>query len=246
MQIVKRAMFDLNERLKKLVNKIGNESLRKKTLELLENPVVKIEGETYSGLSLDVSPAGLSRHHSYPGGFVEHVVATAKIALNMCDVTESVYGGKVNKDFVLSGIILHDVLKPLTYVEREHGSYAMTPLGDYLDHLSLIVAEMIKRGFPLEVVHIVAAHHGGEAGPVWPRTVEALICHLADLTDSRLNGEVLRAGRYLSRQATGAELSSMTSKEAFEIVHAKTSKGWDGVKKATEKIKRKRHRAKGN
>jgi 7,8-dihydroneopterin 2',3'-cyclic phosphate phosphodiesterase len=237
-----RAVSNMDVRLKKLANKIGDDSLRKKTLEVLENPTVKIEGKSYSGLSIDVSPAGLSRHHSYPGGFVEHVVATAKIALNLCDVAESVYGGKVNKDFVLSGIILHDIFKPLTYTKSERGSYAMTPLGDYLDHLSLIVAEMIKRGFPLEVVHIVAAHHGGEAGPVWPRTVEALICHLADLTDSRLNGEVLRAARYLSRQATGVELSPMTSKEAFEIVHAKTSKGWDEVKKVAEKIERKRLR----
>jgi 7,8-dihydroneopterin 2',3'-cyclic phosphate phosphodiesterase len=232
----------LDERLKKLVNKIKNESLRKRTLEFLENPTIKIGGKTYSGLPLSVSPAGLSRHHSYPGGFIEHVAATAEIALNLCDVAERVYGGKVNKDFVLSGILLHDILKPLTYAQSENRSYTITPLGDYLDHLSLIVSEMVKRGFPLEVVHIVAAHHGGEAGPVWPRTTEALICHLADLVDSRLNGEVLRAARYLSRQETGAELPMLTSKEAFEIVHAKTSKGWNGVKNAVEKIQKKRLR----
>jgi 7,8-dihydroneopterin 2',3'-cyclic phosphate phosphodiesterase len=228
------------------MNKIKNESLRKKTLEFLENPTVKIGGKTYSGLPLDVSPAGLSRHHSYPGGFIEHVAATAEIALNLCDVAERVYGGKVNRDLVLSGIILHDILKPLTYAQGENRNYAVTPLGDYLDHLSLIVSEMVKRGFPLEVVHIVAAHHGGEAGPVWPRTTEALICHLADSVDSRLNGEVLRAARYLSRQATGAELPLLTSKEAFKIVHAKTSKGWDEVKKAVEKIEKKRLKASRN
>jgi len=240
---MKTVTSDLNERLKKLVNKIKNESLRKKTIEFLANPTIEIEGKTYSGLSLDVSPAGLSRHHSYPGGFMDHVVATAEIALDLCDVAEDVYGGKVNKDSVLSGIILHDIFKPLTYAESENRSYTITPLGDYLDHLSLIVSEMVKRGFPLEVVHIVAAHHGGEVGPVWPRTVEALICHLADLVDSRLDGEVLRAARYLSRQATGAELPLLTSKEAFEIVHAKTSKGWDEVKKAAGKIEKRRLKA---
>ena len=235
-----RRCFALNARLVKLVNSIKNESLRKKTLEVLENPTTRIGGKTYSGLPIDVSPAGLSRHHSYPGGFIDHVIATAEIALDLCDVAERVYGGKVNKDFILSGIILHDILKPLTYAQNENRSYTVTPLGDYLDHLSLIVSEMVKRGFPLEVVHIVAAHHGGEAGPVWPRTTEALICHLADLVDSRLNGEVLRAARYLSRQATGAELPFLTSKEAFEIVHAKTSKGWDGVRNAVGKMEKKR------
>jgi 7,8-dihydroneopterin 2',3'-cyclic phosphate phosphodiesterase len=233
----------LDERLKKLVNKIKNKSLRKKTLKSLENPTAKIGGRTYSGLPLDVSPAGLSRHHSYPGGFIDHVMATAEIALNLCDVVERVYGGKVNRDLVLSGIILHDIFKPLTYAQGENRGYTVTLLGDYLDHLSLIVSEMVKRGFPLEVVHIVAAHHGGEAGPVWPRTTEALICHLADLADSRLNGEVLRAARYLSRQATGTELPLLTSKEAFEIVHAKTSKGWDEVKKVVEKIEKRRLKA---
>jgi 7,8-dihydroneopterin 2',3'-cyclic phosphate phosphodiesterase len=236
----------LDVRLKKLVNKIKNESLRMKTLEFLENPTVKIGGKTYSGLPLNISPAGLSRHHSYPGGFIEHVVATAEIALSLCDVAERIYGGKVNKDLVLSGAILHDILKPLTYSQSENRSYTVTPLGDYLDHLSLIVSEMVKRGFPLEVVHIVAAHHGGEAGPVWPRTTEALICHLADLADSRLNGEVLRAARYLSRQATGVELPLLTSKEAFEIVYAKTSKGWNEVKKAVDKMEKKRLKASRN
>ncbi|MGQ9460740.1 MAG: hypothetical protein ACUVRA_05870, partial [Candidatus Bathyarchaeaceae archaeon] len=68
----------------------------------------------------------------------------------------------------------------------------------------------------------------------------ALVCHLADITDSRLNGEVIRAARYLSREATGEELDIVSSKEAFEIVHSKVVEGWDGVKRAVEKIRQKR------
>lgn len=232
----------MDKRLRQLVNRIRNKSLSSKTFELLENLSVKIGGETYSGLSLDMSPAGLSRHHSYPGGFVEHTVATAQIALNLCSIVEEVYGGKVNRDFVLAGALLHDIFKPLTYEVRENGTYVMNSLGTYLDHINLALSEMVRRGFPLQVVHIVAAHHGGEAGPVWPRTVEALIVHLADLTDSRLNGEVLRAARYLSREATGAELSLHNSKDAYEVVNTKASKGWDGVRDATERIEKKRLR----
>jgi 7,8-dihydroneopterin 2',3'-cyclic phosphate phosphodiesterase len=233
----------LDRRLRNLANHIKNRSLRKKTLEFLENPTIKIEGKTYSGLPLDMAPAGLSRHHSYPGGYVEHILATAEIALALCEVVERVYGGKVNKDTVLAGVILHDIFKPVTYAVGESGNYVITPLGDYLDHLTLAISELTQRGFPLDVIHIVAAHHGGEAGPVWPRTVEALICHLADLADSRLNGEVLRAARYLSRQATGMDLPMMNSSEAFEIVNAKVLKGWDGVKKTVEKIEKKRRQA---
>jgi 7,8-dihydroneopterin 2',3'-cyclic phosphate phosphodiesterase len=100
-------------------------------------------------------------------------------------------------------------------------------------------AELVRRGFPLELVHIVAAHHG-EYGPTRPRTIEALVCHLADFTDSRLNGEVLDAAAYLARRTGGQELSGMTSNEAFEIVHSKAIEGWEGVARTLEKISRKR------
>jgi 7,8-dihydroneopterin 2',3'-cyclic phosphate phosphodiesterase len=108
-----------------------------------------------------------------------------------------------------------------------------------MDHLSIATAELVRRGFPIEIVHVVAAHHG-EYGPIRPKTVEALICHLADFADSRLNGEVLSAAAYLTRRATGQELRAMTSKEAFEIVNSKALEGWEGATKTVEKLLRKR------
>ena len=230
----------MHPQLEKLVNKIEDKTLREKVAQFLENPVIEIDGKVYTGMPLDSSPAGISRHHSYPGGFIEHVVATTEIALSLCNIIKKVYQGKVDKDLVISGAILHDIFKPLTYEVEENGTYRATPLAERLDHLTLIVSEMVRRGFPLDLIHIVCAHHGGEAGPIWPRTIEALVCHLADVTDSRLNGEVLRAARYLSREATGEELDVVFSKEAFEIVHSKVVEGWDGVKKTVEKIGQKR------
>ena len=230
----------MHPQLEKLVNKIGDETLREKVVQFLENPTIKIGGKVYTGMPLDSSPAGMSRHHSYPGGFIEHVVATTEIALSLCNIIKRVYHGKVDKDLVISGAILHDIFKPLTYEMEENGTYRATPLAERLDHLTLIVSEMVRRGFPLDLIHIVCAHHGGEAGPIWPRTIEALVCHLADITDSRLNGEVLRAARYLSREATGDKLDVASSKEAFEIVHSKVVEGWGGVKKTVERIRQKR------
>jgi len=230
----------LNPQLKKLVNKIKDETLREKVAQFLENPTIEIDGEVYTGMPLDSSPAGMSRHHSYPGGFIEHVVATTEIALSLCNIIKRVYHGKVDKDLVISGAVLHDIFKPLTYEMEENGTYRATPLAERLDHLTLIVSEMVRRGFPLDLIHIVCAHHGGEAGPIWPRTIEALVCHLADITDSRLNGEVLRAARYLSREATGEELDVVSSKEAFEVVHSKVVESWNGVKKTVERIRQKR------
>jgi putative nucleotidyltransferase with HDIG domain len=230
----------LNPQLEKLVNKIKDEPLREKVTHFLENPTIEIGDKIYTGMPLDSSPAGISHHHSYPGGFIEHIVSTTEIALNLCNILKRVYHGKVDKDLVVSGAILHDIFKPLTYRMEENGTYTSTSLAERLDHLTLIVSEMIRRKFPIDLIHIVCAHHGGQAGPIWPRTIEALVCHLADVTDSRLNGEVLRAARYLSREATEEELDIISSKEAFEVVHSKVVGGWDGVKKTVEKIRRKR------
>lgn len=229
----------LHPKLKALANKIRDKRLQKKVIELLENPAVKISGKEFIGLPLEVSPAGLSHHHSYSGGYLEHVGSSANAALALCNSVEKIYGGEVNRDLVIAGVLLHDLFKPVTYVVKEDGSYRTSNLADYMDHLSIAISELVRRGFPLEVIHIVSAHHG-EYGPIRPHTIEALICHLADLIDSRLNHEILNAARYLARKAVGVELFELNSKEAFEIIHSKSVEGWDGVAKAVEKIRRKR------
>jgi len=229
----------IHPKIKALADKIRDKELRKKVIELLENPVFEVGGKVYSGLPLDVSPAGLSHHHCYPGGYVEHIISTTNLALALCNSVEKVYHGKVNRDLVVTGILLHDIFKPLTYTVNEDGSYGTTGLAEYMDHLSLVISELVRRGFPLELIHVVSAHHG-EYGPIRPHTIEALICHLADLMDSRLNGEVLNAAAYLVRKAIGEELPGLTSKEAFKIIHSKAVEGWEGVTKTVEKIKKKR------
>jgi 7,8-dihydroneopterin 2',3'-cyclic phosphate phosphodiesterase len=226
-------------KLKTLATKIRDKNLRKKVSELLENPTFEIDGKTYKALPLETAPAGLSHHHNYPGGYVEHVTSTTNIALALCDSAEKIYHGKANRDLVIAGVLLHDIFKTTMYAKNENGSFSSTPLAEYLDHLSLATAELVRRNFPLELVHIVTAHHG-QYGPIRPRTLEALICHLADFTDSRLNGEVLNAAQYLARKATGQEMCELTSSEAFEIVHSKSIEGWKGLVKKVNKIQQKR------
>ncbi len=222
--------------------KISDRSLRQKVADLLEDPSMKIGGKTYIGLPLETAPAGLRHHHSYPGGLIEHTISATRIALALCDTIEKVYDGRLDRDQVIAGIILHDVFKALTYTETQNGGYRMAPLAERLDHVTLGVAELIRRGFPLELVHIVDSHMGWQHGPIGPRTVEALVVHLADMADSRLNGEVLRAAQYLLRESTGIELDRLTAKEAFEIVNTKTLTGWEGVPKALERIRKQRQK----
>lgn len=230
----------MDSRLKREISKIADRKLRRMVTALIENPTIEVEGRVYKGMRLEESPAGLSHHHSYHNGLVEHMISTTNIALALCDTVESVYYGKVNRDLVVAGALVHDVFKALTYVERENGSYGSAPIAERLDHLTLGVAELVRRGFPLDLVHIMDSHMGWQHGPIGPRTAEALIVHLADVADSQLNGEVLRAAQYLLRQAVGAELVRITASEAFEIVNAKTREGWEAVPKAFNRIRKRR------
>lgn len=220
----------MDPRLRNIINKIKNKPLREKVTQLVEKPSIEIDGKVFTGLPLERSPASISKHHCYPGGWLEHVVATAEVALTLCDVVEKVYSGRVNRDLVLCGVVLHDIFKPLTYAERENGTYESAPLAERLDHLTLAVSELIRRGFPMSLIHIVCAHHA-EFGPTSPKTLEALIVNIADAADSRLNGKVLRAATFLIKQATGEGVRQLSSRDAFEIVQLKAEKGLEAVKK---------------
>ena len=225
----------MNSKLERTINKIGDESLRRKVFEMIRDASIEIEGKKYGGLPFETAPASITHHHNYSGGLFEHVLSTTKIALVLCDCVEKIYRGKVDRDIVISGVILHDLYKPLTYEEREDGMYGSTPLAERVDHLSLIVSEMTRRGFPLDLIHVVCAHHG-DIGPIRPKTVEALVCHLADLADSQLNGEVIKAAKYLVKEATGVMREKITAREAFEIVHSKKVGGLENLRRTLESM----------
>lgn len=226
----------MKRELQRLVNKISDKALKEKVIALIEDPTVKIAGVKYEGLSLESSPAAKRRHHSYPEGLLQHIVASTTIAITLCNNIEKTYHGKVDRDVVLASIIAHDIMKPLTYTQKENGAYGTSPLGERIDHLTLIVSELIRRGFPMEVVHAVAAHHG-RSGPIDPRTIEALVCFLSDYADATLNGETLDAARFLIRDCAWEEAGQLTAEQAFAIVHAKQTGGCDGVREELEKIK---------
>ena len=220
----------LDKNLLKVVNSIRDKTLRRKVFEVLENPSIKIGGRTYAGLTLEKSPASVWRHHNYPGGFVEHIIALHELSIALARLVKTIYRCSVDTDLVTCGVLLHDVFKPATYKEVEAGRYRRSKLAERLDHLTLATAELIRRGFPLDVVHVVAASHGRQYGPIGPMTIEALICHLADRTEAELNGEMLSAARFMIREVTGEEPKILTGREAFDIVRIKTDKGWEGLR----------------
>jgi 7,8-dihydroneopterin 2',3'-cyclic phosphate phosphodiesterase len=214
--------------LTRFIALIQDKSLRDKVTTLIRDSTMNVGDNTYAGIPLNLSPASLRRHHSYEGGLLQHLISSTSIALTLCEVVERIYRVKVDKDVVLAAIIVHDVMKPLTYCMADE-TYVTSELGERIDHLCLIVAELIRRGFPVDVVHAVTAHHGRNS-PTNPRTIEALICFLADYTDAALNGETLKAAKFLIERCVGEKVSHLRGEHAFAIVQAKSSQGCDGVK----------------
>jgi 7,8-dihydroneopterin 2',3'-cyclic phosphate phosphodiesterase len=216
--------------IKNQINMIKDETLREKVKKFFTVPPSELNALC---LQLEVCPAGAYQHHSYNGGLLQHTVSVVRIALTLSDLVEEIYGGEVDRDVMLAGAILHDIMKCYCYEETGDGGYRTSDFGGKVDHLTLMVSELMKRDFPLEIVHVVASHHG-DVGSTKPKTIEALIVSIADLADSELNGKVLRAAEYLLRRSGVIRPRILNSKEAIEVILTKDREGWEGVKRLLE------------
>lgn len=223
----------LMDELHRLVGMISDEGLREKVSALLEDPGIELGAPM---LGFDEAPGGAYVHHAYEGGLLEHTVAMVHICVTMCDLVERVYGGEVDRDVVLAGSLVHDVMKCYAYSSVGGVFFRTSPLGERVDHLTLLVSELLKRGFPLDVIHVAASHHGDQS-PTRPKTLEALIVSIADLADSEFSRKSLRAAEYLVRETTGRRRKFGSAREALEVLGLKARDGWDGVRSFNSKSK---------
>jgi len=213
-----------------LLDTIKDPELRGLVSEFLTDPPSDIDQPS---LRLEDCPAGAYQHHSYPGGLLQHTLSVAKITSALCDIVEELYGGEVNRDLVTAGAILHDVMKVYCYEPNRGGGFQTSEYGGMVDHLTLMVAEMHRRGLPADLVHVVAGHHG-DVGPTKPKTLEALIVSVADQADSDLNGKLLRAAEYLLRRSGEQRPQIGSALDALRVVTAKSREGWAGVQRLVE------------
>jgi 3'-5' exoribonuclease len=138
------------------------------------------------------APAAKAMHHVYLGGLLEHSLAVAALADDIC----LRYPG-LNRDLLVAGALLHDVgkISELRYVR----SFEYTDVGKLLGHIVIgveLVEEKLRTlpGFPMELAillkHLLLSHHGQyEFGsPKRPKTLEAVILNFIDDLDSKING----------------------------------------------------------
>jgi 7,8-dihydroneopterin 2',3'-cyclic phosphate phosphodiesterase len=215
----------------KIADEIKDLPLREKVISLLKDPrLTLMEGDSKS-ISFAASPASKRRHHSYEKGLIVHTVSTTKLALSLAQIMEENYDVKVDRDVVLAASLLHDLFKYVTYSSIFPGKYSRSKLGERLDHLTLITAELYARKFPLEVIHAVAAHHG-EGSPIEPRTIEALLVHMADRTDAEINDKALFAAKDILRECLLREVITLPSEVSpFEVILAKKDGGCNDVRR---------------
>ncbi|MCX6820742.1 MAG: HDIG domain-containing protein [Candidatus Aenigmarchaeota archaeon] len=166
------------EKLIQLAQRISGEKLRRMVVEFLKNPTLSNESfKKYPREKIERAGAVFSA-----GGMpverdvLNHTIALVEMCDRAADVVQTTYGLKLDRDTLLAAAILHDIAKLFEWKREKHG---LEHTGVLLDHTMLGVAELYSRGFPEEVVHIIAAHFG-EHGPTPPRNFEALIMHHID------------------------------------------------------------------
>jgi len=165
-------VVSIQNQLVEYLEMIQDTDLKKTVKEFLNNPPTDLNANC---LPLEMCPAGAYHHHNYEGGLVQHTISVIKISLTLCHLIEDNYGGQVNRDMVLAGSILHDIMKCYCYEKNPEGNFRTSEFGEKIDHLSLMVSELMKRDFSTDIIHIIASHHGeirrhcgGGAGGIFP------------------------------------------------------------------------------
>jgi len=132
-----------------------------------------------------------SAHHAYLGGLLEHTVAVASMALEMC-----VLHPRLNRDLLLSAAIVHDLGKTAEFIygaEIER-SQEGTMLGHVEIGLRLIDSHApasLDRDLRLALEHCVIMHHGGEAAAGQRfASAEALALYRLNALDAHVKGAI--------------------------------------------------------
>lgn len=169
----------------------------KKTIESylgqIENKTIKsIVDYIYGNLKDDfyLYPAATKFHHAYIGGLSYHTATM----LELIDGFIKVYPF-LNKDLLISGILLHDI-----YKTRELTNYAgpeYSKEGRLLGHITMSIKGIELASKELDCLgseeallleHMVLSHHyyGNYGSPKKPMIPEALVVHFIDNIDSKL------------------------------------------------------------
>lgn len=160
---------------------------------------------------LIVYPAALRLHHAMVGGLMYHTMSIVRMAEEICKIYPN-----INKELLLSGIILHDVAKTWELETSSTGlAKGYSVEGELIGHLvkgAMYVSDAAKElGIDSEVVtlleHMIISHHGEPeyGAAVRPMFLEAEILSALDSLDAtiyEINAATskIEAGSFTDRQ----------------------------------------------
>ena len=104
--------------------------------------------------------SGWKSHHAYPGGLVTHVAVDMKTALGIYDAYYDIYGYHMNKELIISAILIHDIQKAWVLQWKEDGSCLaeVNVAGTGVHHV-LAIADTIYRDLSPELIVAIACSH---------------------------------------------------------------------------------------
>ncbi|OGI15666.1 hypothetical protein A3K63_04510 [Candidatus Micrarchaeota archaeon RBG_16_49_10] len=170
------------ENLLNLTKKIKDEALRKKVADYIKDrKLLNKNFSKYDPEKLEMSGSYFRVSSSSLGpverDVIGHTIVLTETVEEIGKVFEKRFGLKLETDNLIAASIVHDIAKSYEFKRDKDGD--LEPTGITLDHTMLGVAELYARGFPEEVIHIVASHPG-ESSPTPPRSFEAVIFHSLD------------------------------------------------------------------
>jgi 3'-5' exoribonuclease len=187
-------------------------------VDSLTNPDLKLLLTTLLADSLIAqayreAPAAKQLHHAWLGGLLEHVISL----LTLADRVAPQYP-LLDRDLLLTGVILHDIGK-VSELSWEIG-FEYTVEGVLLGHIQMGIAMVEKTidslpGFPPKlktlVLHMILSHHGKlEFGsPKLPMIPEALVLSFLDDLDAKMQAV---AGEFEKSIREGKGPDEMTGK----------------------------------
>lgn len=188
---------ELVKRFNAHVNSVTNPDCKK----ILDYLINKFSSKLYD------YPAAVSVHHDYASGLLMHTISMADHANYFAS-----YYKDINKDILLTGVLLHDMGKCIEFEGPVIYKYSLE--GKLLGHISIMAAEIrhaaqelkIESEVPILLEHMVLSHHGQHefGSPVLPLTKEALLLSQIDNLDSKVV--------ILEKALEGVEPGEFTSK----------------------------------
>ncbi|MBR2577402.1 MAG: HD domain-containing protein, partial [Erysipelotrichaceae bacterium] len=134
------------------INQINNEKI-----SLIVNGVLNYyENDVYE------YPAAARIHHNFIGGLATHIAGMLKVGCALCEIYPS-----ISKDYLLAGIILHDLGKIEEFTSPVVTEYSVC--GKLLGHISIMDARLLEVAKELKLEdseelmilrHMVLSHHG--------------------------------------------------------------------------------------